>query len=170
MKKINLQTLKAEIGFNPHEKQRDILKNQQRFTVVVGGKRLGKTILAAYLALRELFGNRRAVWIIAPTHDLTSRIWEYVELWVESKFPEMFRINKHEHIIENMVTGSKLWTKTGEEPAGLLGKGLELAIIDEASRIKEGIWDGYIRPNLMDKNGRAFFISNPYGFNWFYKA
>lgn len=170
MKKINLQELKATIGFNPHEQQRMILKNQNRFTVVVGGKRLGKTILAAYLALRELFGSHRAIWIIAPTHDLTSRIWEYLELWIDRYFEGMFRVNKHEHIIENTVTGSKLWTKTGEEPAGLLGKGLDLAIIDEASRIKEGIWDGYIRPNLMDKNGRAFFISNPYGFNWFYEA
>jgi hypothetical protein len=129
------------------------------------------TILASYLAIRELFIPDHSVWIIAPTHDLTSRIWEYLDLWIDRYFAGdqgPFRVNKHEHIIENKTTNSKLWTKTGENPAGLLGKGLDLAIIDEASRLDEGIWDGYIRPNLMDKNGRAFFISNPFGFNWFY--
>lgn len=168
MRQINLAKLKQEINFYPHAIQQDILKNQNRFTVVVGGKRLGKTILASYLALRELFLSNRSVWIIAPTHDLTSRIWEYLDLWIDTKFQDVFRVNKHEKIIENTVTRSKLWTKTGENPASLLGKGLDLAIIDEASRMGNGIWDGYIRPNLMDKKGRAFFISNPYGFNWFY--
>lgn len=171
MKQLDLGQLKKQIGFYPHPIQRDILKNQGRFTVVVGGKRLGKTILAAYMAIRELFIPDHQVWILAPTHDLTGRIWEYLDLWVDRYFAGdqgPFRINKHEHIIENKVTGAKLWTKTGENPAGLLGKGLDLAIVDEASRLDNGLWDGYIRPNLMDKKGRAFFISNPFGFNWFY--
>ena len=171
MKQIDVRNLKQIIGFYPHKKQVEILTNLERFTVVVGGKRLGKTILAAYLALKELFATDHSVWIIAPTHDLTSRIWEYLDLWINRDLggeQGPFRINKHEHIIENKLTRSKLWTKTGEEPQGLLCKGLDLAIIDEASRMKNGLWQGYLEPNLMDKRGRAFFISNPYGFNWFY--
>lgn len=171
--KIDLANLKKTIGFYPHEQQKKILQNQNRFTVVVGGKRLGKTIMAAYLALRELLIPNHSTWILAPTHDLTSRIWEYLDLWIDRDFhgeDGPFRINKHEKIIENTSTRAKLWTKTGENPASLLGKGLDLAIIDEASRLDHGIWDGYIRPNLMDKQGRAFFISNPFGFNWFYEA
>lgn len=173
MKELNLGQLKQQIGFFPHPIQKEILKNQGRFTVVVGGKRLGKTILAAYLALRELWIPDHQVWILAPTIDLTGRIWEYLSLWIDRYFAGddgPFRINKQQHIIENKTNGAKLWTKTGENPAGLLGKGLDLAIIDEASRIDNGIWDGYIRPNLMDKKGRAFFISNPFGFNWFYEV
>lgn len=171
MKEINLSQIKQQIGFYPHEVQRDILMNQGRFTVVVGGKRLGKTILAAYLALRELFIPDHTIWILAPTRDLTGRIWEYLILWIDRYYggdQGPFRVNKNEHIIENKTTNSRLWTKTGEEPAGLLGQALDLAIIDEASRLKEGLWDGYIRPNLMDRQGRAFFISNPFGFNWYY--
>lgn len=169
--KVDLANLKQTIGFYPHETQRTILKNQERFTVVVGGKRLGKTILAAYLALRELWMPEHQVWIVAPTIDLTGRIWEYLDLWIDKYFEGdrgPFRVNKHEKIIENKTNYAKLWTKTGENPTSLLGKGLDLAIIDEASRMKQGLWQGYIEPNLMDKRGRAFFISNPFGFNWFY--
>jgi hypothetical protein len=171
VKQLDLGKLKQQIEFYPHQVQKDILKNMGRFTFVVGGKRLGKTILASYLALKELWMPDHGVWIVAPTHDLTSRIWEYLDLWVDRYFggeQGPFRVNKHEHILENKMTGAKLWTKTAENPSSLLGKGLDLVIIDEASRVSEGIWDGYIRPNLMDKNGRAFCISNPYGFNWFH--
>lgn len=129
------------------------------------------TILAAYLGLRELFYPYHSVWVIAPTLDLTSRVWEYLDLWIDRYFggdQGPFRVNKADKIIENKLTGARLWTKSGESPESLLGKGLDLAIIDEASRMKKGLWDGYIRPNLMDKKGKSFFISNPYGFNWFY--
>lgn len=168
MSELNLQNIKGTIGFYPHLKQQEILMNQERFTVVVGGKRVGKTILAAYLALRELFASEKSIWIIAPTIDLTGRIWEYLDIWIDKYFPNIFRVNKQQKIIENTTTRSKLWGKSGESPESLLGKGLDLAIIDEASRMKNGLWQGYVEPNLMDKQGRAFFISNPYGFNWFY--
>lgn len=168
MRELNLSNIKQTIGFYPHAMQREILKNQERFTVVVGGKRVGKTILAAYLALRELFGVERKIWIIAPTIDLTGRIWEYLSLWIDKYYSDLFSVNKQMKIIENKLTRSKLWAKTGENEAGLLGEGLDLAIIDEASRMKSALWKGYIEPNLMDREGRAFFISNPFGFNWFY--
>lgn len=170
--KLNLLALKDKIEFYPHEIQSHILKNMRRFTIVCSAKRLGKSKLAAYLALRELLMPRHVVWIIGPNYDLASRVWDYVEEWINLYFDGNqgpFRVNKHDRIIENTVTGAKMWMKTTEEPAGLLGKGLDLAIIDEAARIKDGIWDGYIRPNLMDRNGRAVLISNPFGFNWFYK-
>jgi hypothetical protein len=167
-KKLDTAKLKEIIGFYPNPKQKEILQNLNRFTVVVGGRRLGKTILAAYIALKELFFTNKSVWIIAPTHDLADRIWEYLDLWIRQYFDDRFSINKHEHIIENLTTHSKLWTKTTESPQSLRGKGLDLAILDEASVIPNGIWDGHIKPNLMDHNGRAFFISNPFGYNWFY--
>ena len=170
-KKLDLAKLKQTINFYPHPIQRQILSEMGRFTVVASGKRLGKTVMAAYLALRELFYPYHSVWVVAPTHDLTSRVWEYLDQWIDRYFggdSGLVRVNKHEKIIENNATGAKLWTKSGEAPSSLLGKGLDLVIIDEASRLDNGIWDGYLRPNLMDKNGRAFFISNPFGFNWFY--
>lgn len=173
-KKLNVAALKEKISFHPHDVQKHILKNMGRFTIVSSAKRLGKSMTAAYLALREVMYPRKTVWIIGPTYELASRPWDYVEEWIDRYFEGdagPFRINRHDRIIENKLTGSKIWLKTSEKgsESSLLGKGLDLAIMDEASRIPEGIWDGYIRPNLMDKNGRAIMISNPYGLNWFYE-
>ena len=171
MKKLNLAVLKQKIEFYPHKAQGEILRNMKRFTVVASAKRLGKSKLAAYLALKELFLPRRTVWIIGPNYELASRPWDYVEEWIDMYFEGEqgpFRINRHDRIIENRTTGSKIWLKTSENPTSLLGKGLDLAIIDEAARIDSGIYDGYIRPNLADRRGKAFMISNPFGYNWFY--
>src|SRR3990167_2224874 len=172
--KLNLAALKEKINFNPHPVQKEILKGMGRFTVVSSAKRLGKTTLAAYLALRELFLPRHVVWVIGPNYDVASRVWDYIDEWIDRYFEGNngpFRVNRHDRIIENTTTGAKLWMKTTENPTSLLGKGLDLAIMDEAARVDEGIWEGYIRPNLTDANkrGRALLISNPYGFNWFYR-
>jgi hypothetical protein len=170
-KKLNLAALKRQIGFYPHDVQQEILQNMGRFTVIASAKRLGKSKLSAYLALRELFLPRRTVWVIGPNYELASRPWDYIEEWIDVAFEGdkgPFTVNMHDKLITNKTTGSKLWLKTTENPTSLLGKGLDLAIIDEAARIKNGVWDGYIRPNLMDSKGRAIMISNPYGYNWFY--
>jgi len=171
-KSVSFSALKEKIHFRPHDVQKEILKGMRRFTVVASAKRLGKSILAAYLALREMFIPRHTIWIVGPNYELASRVWDYVEEWIDMYFEGEqgpFRINRHDRIMENETTGAKLWMKTTENPTSLLGKGLDLAILDEAARIDEGIWDGYIRPNLMDKKGRGFLISNPFGYNWFYE-
>ena len=169
--RLDLAALKQKIKFTPTKVQSYILKNADRFTVIASSKRLGKSKLAAYMALRELFFPRHVVWIIGPNYELASRVWDYVVEWIDLYFEGdqgPFRINRHDRIIHNTNNGAKLWMKTTEVPTGLLGKGIDLAILDEASKMDQGIWDGYIEPNLMDRNGRAFIISNPFGFNWFY--
>ncbi len=143
----------------------------QQYTVVVGARRLGKTILAAYLALKELFMPERVVWVVAPTLDLSSRIWNYLAKWIGNNFPEAFEVQKHQNTIINKMTHSRLHSKSAESKESLRGEGLDLVILDEAALIPEVVWMGNIQPNLMDfgDQGRAFFISNPLGYNWFHK-
>jgi len=169
--KLNLAALKSKIEFDPTPVQRTILEGMGRFTIVASAKRLGKTTLSAYLAMKEMFMPRHVVWIVGPNYELASRVWDYIDEWIDRYFEGdqgPFRVNRHDRVIENITTGAKLWMKTGENPTSLLGKGLDLVVIDEAARIDQGVWDGYIRPNLMDRKGRAILISNPFGFNWFY--
>ena len=167
-KELDLAKLKELIQFTPHAKQREILMNLERFTVVDTGKRFGKSILCAYLALRELWQPYHTVWLAAPNYELTSRVWDYLMIWVDKYFEGIFETDKQHHTIMNKTTRAKLSAKSCEAPESLLGKGLDLLIIDEASRIDQKIWEGYLKPNLLDSGGKAVLISNPYGLNWFY--
>ena len=55
-----------------------------------------------------------------------------------------------------------------ENPDSLVGEGVDLLIIDEAAKMQRKIWDMYLSPTLIDRKGKAIFITTPEGFNWIY--
>jgi len=165
---LNERKLRETIGFNPHGNQAEVLESMERFTCVTAGRRFGKSVLAGYLGMRELWQTEKLVWVAAPTYDLSKRIWHYVHKWTLQEFPT-FKINLSELYIENPYTQSRLELKTADNPTSCIGAGVDLLIVDEASRVKGDVWEQALYPTLSDKLGRAFLISTPKGKNWFYK-
>lgn len=174
---INPEQLKGVIGFKPTEKQGEILANLKRFNVVVGGRRVGKTYLISYLALRELLVGQRQIWVVAPQYNLCKRVWDYLHEWAIRHFSESLQINKSEMTISNLVTGSLLELKSAENLPSLKGKGLDLLIVDEAGDVPEEVWDKYLRGNIAEirpalgrEKGRAVLIGNASSIgSWFYR-
>lgn len=148
--------------------QWEILGNLERFNCVTAGRRFGKTILAAYLALKHLCVANQTIWVVAPTYDLAKRTWKYIYSWVLQKFPYM-KPNLANLSIYNPKAQSTLELKTAENPASVIGAGLNFLIVDEASRVKTSVWETALYPTLADKKGSAFLISTPRGRNWFYE-
>jgi hypothetical protein len=68
-----------------------------------------------------------------------------------------------------LINGSIIWAKSGEDPNALVGEGLDFMVLDEAARVKRDVWEVSLQPALMDKKGGALFISTPQGKNWFYE-
>ena len=66
-----------------------------------------------------------------------------------------------------LKNGSFIKGKSGESPDSLIGEQLDLIILDEAARLHEDVWNKNLRPCLVDRKGRALFISTPVGYNWF---
>ncbi len=173
-KKLNENKLQAKIGWKPFDKQQDILKafDEKRDIRIAAGTRFGKSMLCAYLALRELLKPDRRVWIIAPTYDLSQKIFNQMVKWISKAFPKLANniIYRPFPQIRNPIGGSFVQCKSAENPTGLLGEELDLAIIDEAARMKNGkeIWEGYIYGRLVSRGGKSIMISTPFGQNWFY--
>ena len=147
---LNPTALKAKIGFSPTKPQQAILEGLKRFTLLCGGKRSGKTYLISYLTLRELLYARRTVWVVAPTYNLTKRVWDYLEVWATREFVGVLSINKTEMAISNAVTGSKVEFKSADNPISLKGQGLSMLIVDEAGDIADNVWDKFLRPNIAE--------------------
>ena len=78
MKIVDDQKLKERIGFIPHPAQQHILDNMKRFTTISAGRRFGKSNLCGFLALRELIASNRNIWIVAPTYDLSQKVFNYI--------------------------------------------------------------------------------------------
>jgi predicted phage terminase large subunit-like protein len=61
--------------------------------------------------------------------------------------------------------------KSAEEPDSLRGMGVDFVAVDEAAHIKnlKYIWEQCLMPCLLDRNGKAVFITTPKGFNFFHE-
>lgn len=69
----------------------------------------------------------------------------------------------------DLVNGTRIWFKSGENSDSLYGEDVYAAVIDEASRMKETSWHA-VRSTLTATKGRIRLIGNVHGRkNWFYK-
>ncbi|MEW6606042.1 MAG: terminase family protein [bacterium] len=167
--KLKEEKLQEKIGFKPFKAQKEILRNQKRETVIAAGNRFGKSILCAYTAFREFLKDGKHIWIVAPTYDLSGKIFSYLTKWISSSFPKLAPLVSNRPIPQlNSPWGSWIQCKSTENLPGLLGEELDLIIIDEAARIPRKAWEEYLSARLTSRKGKAIFISTPWGKNWFY--
>ena len=59
--------------------------------------------------------------------------------------------------------------RSSHQPDYLRGEGLDFAVLDEAAFMEERIWPEIVRPMLATTRGGAFFLSTPFGRNWFWQ-
>jgi len=138
--------------------------------VLNAGTRWGKTQVAAYRALKTLLTTDKHIWVVAPSYELTGKVFGWVERWLANGFPSLVSgISRRP--IPRIITPWNSWLegKSSENPTGLLGEELDLLIIDEASRIGRDIWDSYLFGRLTSRMGKSILISTPFGKNWFYE-
>jgi len=140
------------------------------------GRRFGKSAICAYIALKtileaDMAGKPVKIWIVAPTYDLADKVFEYLARWFMRVCPSQakgvsFRVPQ----VLKTAKGSFTKGKSADSPNALLGEGLHLLIIDECSRIQRDVYDTYLYPTTTsEKNCRRFFISTPFGKNWFWE-
>jgi hypothetical protein len=151
--------------------QRQIEQDEHRFRVVACGRRWGKT----FLAMREAFqimlqrytrdGRKQRGWVVAPTFPLVRESWMTAEEILKDAI-----IDKKQTEMKLLFDIGMLEFKSAERGAdGLLGAGLDLAIMDEAKLISKESWEQGVRPALGDRQGKALFISTPKGRGFFYE-
>lgn len=169
--KVSDKKLQAVIRWTPHDKQKEVLRvnDNMRITVIDAGRRFGKSALCAYIALKVLLQPNKKVWIVAPTYDLTLKVFNYLVRWFSICTPSQAKgITYKPYPKIHTAHNSILECKSSENPTSLLGEELDLIIVDEASRIPKNIWEAYLFPTTSSRQGRVVFISTPKGKNWFY--
>ena len=147
--------------------QATVFASDQRFRVLVAGRRFGKT----YLALVELFqaawGKGRLVWYVGPFLKQAKRI-----AWKPLK--EMTRLywaktpNETDLSIE-LTSGGTICVRGADNYDSLRGDGLDFVVVDEYASVRPEAWTEVLRPALADREGRALFIGTPQGRNHFHQ-
>jgi len=139
-----------------------------RFMVACCGRRWGKSFSSAREAEIVLSQRDKRVWVVAPNYGTSEKIFRiiYEDMVIKQNLATIRKSSKEQYI--EFEWGSSVYGKSADHPDSLIGEGLDLVILDEASKINPKIWESYIRPTLSDRKGRAIFVSTPSGYNYFY--
>jgi len=145
--------------------QIQIVEAQQRFKVVIAGRRFGKT----HLSIRELCKNARIpdreVWYVAPTYKQAKMI---VFKKLKRRLQDLRWLSKvnETNLSFELKNGSTISLKGADNYDSLRGVGLDFLVLDEFADIDPEAWYETLRPTLADKLGSALFIGTPKGMNW----
>jgi len=148
--------------------QRTVATAQERWRVLIAGRRFGKT----HLAIRELcrFASEcdRLCWYVAPSYRMARQIvWRPLRQRLEA-LRWIGRSHETEMSID-LVNGSRIQLKGSDNEDSLRGVGLDFAVLDEFADIASTAWYEVLRPTLSDRQGSALFIGTPKGMgNWSY--
>jgi phage terminase large subunit-like protein len=87
---LNDTKLLERIGFKPHEGQLAVLEaaksKEVREIALSAGRRFGKSLLCAYLVLREVLKPNKKIWIVSVNYDLTQKVFSYLLQFISKIF------------------------------------------------------------------------------------
>jgi hypothetical protein len=164
----------SRLGFVPHEGQKAVLPaiidENIREIDLACGRRWGKTLLMAYTGIREIIIPERNVWVVAPTSDLTQAVFVEIVKFIGKLYEAgEYSITSKPYMKLTMANGSYIECRTAENPTSLIGREVDLLIIDEAARISPTVYEQELAATTMTRKGKTIKISSPKGrSNWFY--
>lgn len=147
--------------------QREIMDSPAKRKVVCAGRRGGKTILAAYMAIDALLHGKR-VLLSSTSQDQADVFWEYIVDWLAPLLttPHLYK-NEVKRIVK--LGQGQIQVKTGRHPDALRGGMADLLVLDECAYLDPDAWRKVGAPMLADNEGTAVFISSPARRNWFFE-
>lgn len=144
-----------------HEEQRRFIYSPAKRKVIRAGRRGGKTVGAAILAVRAFLKGRRVLYA-TPTSDQIDRFWHECKKALAQPIDEgIFYKNETRHIIEFSGTSQRIRAKTAWNADSLRGDFADELILDEWQLMNEGAWEQVGAPMLLDNNGNATFVYTP---------
>ena len=174
-----------EIGYRPNLAQRKVHRSRARHRVNCAGRRTGKSVSGgrellpwAYSA-RQLkpvldeMGIRAEYWIVGPNYTDSEKEFRVFyndcrKLGMPFDRPGTYYDPKGSMSVSLWDGAFILHAKSGAHPESLVGEGLHGVIMSEAAKLKESVWQRFIRPTLADFVGESVWNTTPEGKNWFH--
>ncbi|MCC6445406.1 MAG: hypothetical protein IT210_18340 [Armatimonadetes bacterium] len=157
------------LGYHPHPGQALFHDSPARFRILACGRRWGKSQAAAAEALYAAQTPGQRIWVVAPTYQLTKRIWREVYGNVLRRLKDQAAAISRSELCIEWKNGSLLHCRSADNPLLLVGEGIHLLILEEAARVAEIAYIESLRPTLTDTLGRLVALSTPRGRNWFHR-
>ncbi len=152
----------------------DCLYLTRDYTLTHNTKLGVKMMLRAALVPPEKDKKERLVWWVAPTYRVVKRGYAETMRQLPRELlthdpPPATNFDSGRPVTLRLKNGNSIEFYSAERPGGMLGEGVDFAVMDEAATIPSNVWEQVIRPTLMDSKGGGVLISTPRGRNWFHK-
>ena len=145
----------------PHLQQQAIRCSPAKRKIIRAGRRGGKTVIAAIIAVDGCLAGRRILYA-TPTAEQVDTFWREVKrALAEPLDANIFYKNETLHIIERTGTENRIRAKTAWNADTLRGDYCDLLILDEWQLMDEETWEVVGAPMLLDNDGDAIFIYTP---------
>lgn len=182
---LDVNRLWAEMGYRPNAAQAKVHASKVRHRVNVAGRRTGKSysggmeLLPWAIQARAMkpmlddIGVRAEYWIVGPQYaDSEKEFRIFYNACRKKGFPfdkPGTYYNPKGDMTISLWDGAFICTaKSGQHPESLVGEGLHGVIMSEAAKLRESVWQRFIRPTLADFVGESVWNTTPEGKNWFY--
>ena len=163
---MNLRQTKRDTSFTvclrrPHAEQLRFIKSPAKRKVVRAGRRGGKTVGCAIMAVQKFLEGRRVLYT-APTEDQVASFWFEVKRALQDPIDKgFFAKNESVHVVELPRTKQRIRAKTAWNAETLRGDYADVLILDEFQLMCEDAWETVGAPMLLDNDGDAIFIYTP---------
>jgi len=145
----------------PHTEQVRFMTSPAKRKVIRAGRRGGKTVGVAMMAVEAFLAGRRVLYA-TPTDDQVSRFWFEVKHALQPALDAgLLTKNETRHFVEVPRTETRIRAKTAWDANTLRGDYCDLLVLDEFQLMCEDTWGLVGAPMLLDNNGDAIFVYTP---------
>lgn len=145
--------------------QAEVWLSRKRFTVLLAGRRFGKSVLALAWIIDRASRKKGDYWYVAPTRKQAKDIaWRKLKTMLAGHY-----VSKLEDELEmELNNGSIISLRSADNPDSLHGSSLSGVVLDECRFMRDDVWEEAISPATSDTEGDVFFITTPpETHNWF---
>lgn len=182
---LSKHKLWRELGYRPNPAQVKVHDSSARHRVNCAGRRTGKSyaggmeLMPWCKAARDMkpmldqLGVRAEYWIVGPNYTDSEKEFRVFyntarRLGMPFDKPGTYYDPKGNMSVSLWEGAFILHAKSGAHPESLVGEGLHGVLMSEAAKLKESVWQRFIRPTLADFVGESVWNTTPEGKNWFY--
>lgn len=150
--------------------QIDILLSRAQFRVMLCGRQVGKSTTMRAIVVKEALAKpNREILFVAKTHGQVKEVaWRPMISGQDPIFPaELILKRNNQELSVTLINGTRIVFTGSENPDALLGRTVDLLIMDEFQSQDPNVWM-LLQPMLAARQGRAVFAGTARGFDHLY--
>jgi hypothetical protein len=159
----------ADAGYPPDPWQQKLLRSDSTRFLLLCGRQMGKSTVSACLAiLTALLEAPALVLLLSPSERQSGELFRDKVKRLYRALGRPVRVVAETALTMELANGSRIIALPGTEGTVRCYSGVNLLIIDEASRVEDALYCS-VRPMLAVSKGRLLALSTPFGKRgWFH--